>query len=79
MPRDRVEADLAGHDDPDEAAYAARFRLVHEWRKFLFSDPGLPAELLPRDWPGFRGERLLPGRGRAAQARPPTAFVARPA
>jgi len=65
---DMVEADLAAHDDPQEAAYAARFRLVHEWRKFLFTDPGLPTELLPRDWPGHRarayfraeGERLRP-------------------
>lgn len=40
------------HDDPDEAAFAARFHLVHEWRKFLFRDPGLPDELLPPDWPG---------------------------
>jgi phenylacetic acid degradation operon negative regulatory protein len=65
---DMVEADLSAHDDPEEAAYAARFRLVHEWRKFLFTDPGLPTELLPRDWPGHRaseffqaeGERLRP-------------------
>jgi phenylacetic acid degradation operon negative regulatory protein len=65
---DMVEADLAAHDDPEEAAYAARFRLVHEWRKFLFTDPGLPPELLPPDWPGHRasayfqaeGERLRP-------------------
>lgn len=34
-------------------AFALRLRLVHGWRKFLFLDPGLPAELLPRDWPGF--------------------------
>ena len=54
----------------DEQAFAARSRLVHEWRKFLFLDPGLPRELLPRDWPGdqaadfFDAEsgRLLPGR-----------------
>lgn len=38
--------------DEDEKAFAARFRLVHEWRKFLFDDPGLPARLLPDDWPG---------------------------
>lgn len=38
--------------DDDQAAYAARSRLVHEWRKFLFSDPGLPRQLLPDDWPG---------------------------
>lgn len=47
-----VKAHLAGHADADEAAFAARFHLVHEWRKFLFSDPGLPEELLPEDWPG---------------------------
>ena len=46
----RSETDSA--DDEDQAAFAARFRLVHEWRKFLFDDPGLPAALLPRDWPG---------------------------
>ena len=27
---------------PGRAAFAARFHLVHEWRKFLFADPGLP-------------------------------------
>lgn len=47
-----VEHHLEAHDDPDEAAFAARFHLVHEWRKFLFRDPGLPDELLPADWPG---------------------------
>ena len=47
-----VEQHLAAHTDPDEAAFAARFHLVHEWRKFLFTDPGLPLELLPADWPG---------------------------
>lgn len=38
--------------DPAEA-FAMRLRLVHAWRKFLFLDPGLPAEVLPPDWPGF--------------------------
>jgi phenylacetic acid degradation operon negative regulatory protein len=36
----------------DEEAYAARFRLVHAWRTFLFQDPQLPASLLPPRWPG---------------------------
>jgi len=36
----------------DEAAYAARFHLVHAWRGFLFQDPQLPADLLPGRWPG---------------------------
>lgn len=37
----------------DEAAYAARFQLVHAWRSFLFRDPQLPATLLPSRWPGL--------------------------
>ncbi|WBB77665.1 PaaX family transcriptional regulator [Micromonospora sp. WMMD882] len=36
----------------DEEAYAARFRLVHAWRTFLFKDPQLPPALLPERWPG---------------------------
>jgi phenylacetic acid degradation operon negative regulatory protein len=44
---------LEGHPvDTDERAFAVRSRLVHEWRKFLFHDPGLPSELLPQGWPG---------------------------
>lgn len=35
-------------------AFAASQRLLHAWRRFLFRDPGLPAELLPPDWPGTR-------------------------
>jgi phenylacetic acid degradation operon negative regulatory protein len=52
-----VALDESGHDDADEAAFAARFHLVHEWRKFLFADPGLPEELLPPDWPGTEAAR----------------------
>ncbi len=60
----------------DEAAFAVRSLLVHEWRKFLFTDPGLPADLLPTDWPGhaaadfFDAEsaRLLPAASRFVDA-----------
>jgi phenylacetic acid degradation operon negative regulatory protein len=38
----------------DEEAYAARFRLVHAWRSFLFQDPHLPSALLPPGWPGVK-------------------------
>lgn len=37
--------------EPHEA-YPRRARLVHEWRKFLFSDPGLPDAVLPAGWVG---------------------------
>ena len=61
-----------GSDATDEVVFALRSSLVHEWRKFLFSDPGLPAQLLPARWPGheaadlFHAEsaRLLPAASR---------------
>jgi phenylacetic acid degradation operon negative regulatory protein len=61
-----------GADAADEAVFAARSKLVHEWRKFLFRDPGLPAELLPAQWPGLaaakffhvESARLLPAASR---------------
>ncbi|MEV6982360.1 PaaX family transcriptional regulator C-terminal domain-containing protein [Sphaerisporangium sp. NPDC051017] len=55
-------------DAPDDRVFAARSRLVHGWRNFLFRDPGLPPELLPPAWPGEKARayfeqeaaRLLP-------------------
>jgi phenylacetic acid degradation operon negative regulatory protein len=43
----------------DERAFVVRSHLVHEWRKFLFRDPGLPVELLPPDWPGHDAARFF--------------------
>jgi len=43
----------------DERAFAVRSVLLHEWRKFLFTDPGLPAELLPSRWPGHEAARFF--------------------
>jgi phenylacetic acid degradation operon negative regulatory protein len=43
----------------DERAFAVRSVLVHEWRKFLFTDPGLPGELLPSGWPGREAAELF--------------------
>jgi phenylacetic acid degradation operon negative regulatory protein len=56
----------------DESAFAARSRLVHEWRKFLFTDPRLPENLLPASWVGRdaagyfddQATRLLPAASR---------------
>ena len=56
---DLIGDQLAAHDEEDEAAFAARFHLVHEWRKFLFADPGLPDQLLPADWPGREAAELF--------------------
>lgn len=43
----------------DEAAFIERTQLVHEFRKFLFVDPRLPAELLPPDWVGDEARQLF--------------------
>jgi phenylacetic acid degradation operon negative regulatory protein len=59
----------SGDDPTPEVAFSVRSQLVHEWRKFLFRDPGLPRELLPADWAGAEAAayfdreaaRLLPG------------------
>lgn len=60
----------------DQAAFAVRSRLVHEWRKFLFTDPALPRNLLPEHWAGddaagffdTHATRLLPAAARFVDA-----------
>ena len=44
---DRPATEPSGGD-----AFARYLRLVDDWRLFPRIDPGLPAELLPTDWPG---------------------------
>ncbi len=39
-------------------AVAARTLLIHDWRRIVLRDPGLPAELLPADWPGEEARAL---------------------
>jgi phenylacetic acid degradation operon negative regulatory protein len=43
----------AESEDPStpEESFAAVIRLVHDWRHFPASDPGLPEALLPASWP----------------------------
>ncbi|SFO57614.1 MULTISPECIES: PaaX family transcriptional regulator [Actinomadura] len=43
----------------DAGTFAAHTRLVQEWRRFPFLDPGLPAELLPDDWSGSQAFALF--------------------
>lgn len=43
----------------DAACFAEKILLVHEYRKFLFVDPGLPQALLPAGWPGWDAARVF--------------------
>ncbi len=49
--------DGAGDCD-DESAFLVRMLLIHDYRRLLLRDPGLPDVLLSADWPGQRA-RLL--------------------
>lgn len=55
-----------------QAVFRAQTQLVHEWRKFPFLDPDLPADVLPAHWPRQRahdlfGERHSQWHGEAQQ------------
>ncbi|MEI5909000.1 phenylacetic acid degradation operon negative regulatory protein PaaX [Bacillus spongiae] len=43
----------------DAECFVERTKLVHEYRKFLFVDPGLPQELLPEKWLGGQAATLF--------------------
>ncbi|GIN87279.1 phenylacetic acid degradation operon negative regulatory protein PaaX [Heyndrickxia sporothermodurans] len=49
---------LNGNMTPADC-FVERTRLVHEYRKFLFIDPGLPDELLPFKWLGNQAAQLF--------------------
>ena len=38
----------------DRQAFAHYLPALTDWRRLPYADPGLPAEVLPRDWPGLR-------------------------
>ena len=40
-------------------AMAARILVNHGWRRLVLRDPGLPAALLPQDWPGEEARALV--------------------
>jgi len=42
-----------------EAMFRAQTQLVHEWRRFPFLDPDLPAGMLPARWPRKRAHDLF--------------------
>ncbi|KOO50327.1 phenylacetic acid degradation operon negative regulatory protein PaaX [Priestia koreensis] len=43
----------------DAECFVERTNIVHEYRKFLFVDPGLPEELLPSPWNGNHASLLF--------------------
>jgi len=43
----------------DEECFVERTSLVHEFRKFLFADPGFPVELQPAYWAGTKAYELF--------------------
>lgn len=48
----------AGAPREPAACFRLRVRLIHEYRRAVLRDPLLPAELLPRDWPGGAARAL---------------------
>lgn len=43
----------------DQAAFATWIRTLDAWRPIPYLDPGLPASLLPEDWPGHQSTELF--------------------
>lgn len=54
---DRSKIEKGKMSDGD--CFVERAKLVHEYRKFLFIDPGLPSQLLPDEWPGEHAAMLF--------------------
>lgn len=55
----RLERFQHGHDMADHRCFVEKLELVHDYRKFLFVDPGLPSDLLPPGWRGFDARRVF--------------------
>jgi phenylacetic acid degradation operon negative regulatory protein len=70
-----LEKILHGRPPTDRDAFLLRFAVVFEYLGVAWDDPGLPAEVLPRDWPAENARRiaarlyrrLLPGATRFAE------------
>ncbi|MFH9607173.1 PaaX family transcriptional regulator C-terminal domain-containing protein [Streptomyces sp. NPDC017448] len=54
------EAAGGAEDGPrPQAAYRDYLLALDSWRRLPYADPGLPAELLPSDWPGGRSAEVF--------------------
>jgi phenylacetic acid degradation operon negative regulatory protein len=69
--RDFIDDFARRRPQTPEAVFAAQTMLVHQWRRFPFLDPDLPAAMLPVGWPRERAHELFTERheawGAAAQ------------
>ena len=45
--------------DDDAEAFADYVRVLTDWRRLPYADPGLPAALLPPDWEGALAAKLF--------------------
>lgn len=43
----------------DDSSFKLRVLLIHDYRRLLFRDPQLPAELLPPDWSGKNAREIV--------------------
>jgi phenylacetic acid degradation operon negative regulatory protein len=57
--RDFIDQFAGMRTKSPEATFRAQTLLVHEWRKFPFLDPDLPAEMLPNGWPRSRAHDVF--------------------
>jgi phenylacetic acid degradation operon negative regulatory protein len=57
--RDFIDEFARRRPPTPEAVFATQTMLVHEWRKFPFLDPDLPAAMLPSGWPRERAHDLF--------------------
>ncbi len=57
----RAFIDSFGRLDPREPGemFVAQAGMVHQWRKFPFLDPGLPAPFLPPGWSGVEAREVF--------------------
>lgn len=57
-----VEEFEPGGSGEGRSAFASVVSLVHEWRRFPFDDPEIPAELLPARWPAPAAKAVFDAR-----------------
>ena len=53
-----LESELTNHAIAPEVAFQMQTLLIHSYRRANLHDPQLPAQLLPRDWPGQRAYEI---------------------